>query len=99
MVTIPIQSVPSQIVSCVLDSQNVQIGIYQKPEGVFVDVNCDGVEVSNGTIAQDYNPLVACKYLGFSGQLVFVDTQGTNDPTYAGFGTRYYLCFLSESEL
>jgi hypothetical protein len=38
-------------------------------------------------------------YLGFSGDLVFVDTLGDQDPTYDGLGARYALIYLRPSEV
>jgi len=43
--------------------------------------------------------LVNDVYLGFSGDLEFVDTQGTDDPTFDGLGTRYQLVYLEPSDL
>jgi len=34
-------------------------------------------------------------YTGFVGQLMFVDTQGFDDPISSGFGTRFQLQWLS----
>ena len=98
MQEIPIQPVPSQITKVVLGAQNCQILIYQKPQGMFVDINADGVDISVGTIARDAVPLVCREYAGFSGNLVFIDTQGSADPVYDGLGSRYSLVYLTAEE-
>ena len=98
MQEIPLQAVPSQSTKVVLGGQNCQILVYQKPQGVFVDINADGVDISVGTIARDAVPLVCRDYVGFSGNILFIDTQGKDDPNYEGFGTRFSLVYLTAEE-
>ena len=98
MQEIPIQPVPSQITEVVLGAQNCQILIYQKPQGMFVDINVNGADVVTGVIARDAVPLVCREYAGFSGNLVFIDTQGSADPVYDGLGSRYSLVYLTAEE-
>ncbi|MGV1221569.1 phage baseplate plug family protein [Klebsiella pneumoniae] len=43
--------------------------------------------------------LVRYKYLGFSGDLVFVDSKGTADPYYDEIGTRFKLYYATSSEV
>lgn len=98
MQTIPLQPVPTQATKVVLGGQNVQLLIYQKPQGVFVDINADGVDIVVGVIARDAVPLMCRKYLGFVGNLLFVDTQGNSDPSYDGLGSRFSLVYLTADE-
>ena len=98
MQTVPLQSVPSQSTKVVLGGQNCQILVYQKPQGVFVDINADGVDISVGTIARDAVPLVSREYAGFSGNLLFIDSQGSADPSYDGLGDRFALVYLTAEE-
>jgi hypothetical protein len=98
MQEVPIQAIPSQVVSVVLDGQNVQIKIYQKDQGVFVDVNSDSVDVGIGTIARNAVQLVSRDYAGFRGNLMFLDIQGDLDPAYADFNTRYKFIYLTAEE-
>ena len=98
MQTVPLQPVPSQVSKVVLGGQNCQILVYQKPQGVFVDINADDVEIIVGTIARDIAPLVSREYTGFVGNLLFIDTQGNSDPSYTGFGSRFSLVYLTAEE-
>ena len=98
MQEIPIQPVPSQITKVVLGAQNCQILIYQKPQGMFVDINVNGSDIVTGVIARDAVPLVCRDYVGFSGNILFIDTQGKDDPNYEGFGTRFSLVYLTAEE-
>lgn len=98
MQTVPLQPVPAQVSKVVLGGQNCQINIYQKPQGVFVDISADGVDVAVATIARDIDPLVSRTYTGFIGNLLFIDTQGNSDPGYTGFGSRFSLVYLTADE-
>lgn len=98
MQTIPLQPVPTQATKVVLGGQNVQLLIYQKPQGVFVDINADGTDIVVGVIARDAVPLMCRDYLGFIGNLLFVDTQGNADPSYDGLGSRFSLVYLTAEE-
>lgn len=98
MNVIPIQPVASQMVKSVLDGQNFQIGIHQKDQGIFVDVNVDGVDIVVSVIARDAVPIVCRDYAGMDGNLVFIDTQGNSDPIYTGLGTRFALVYLTAAE-
>jgi hypothetical protein len=98
MQNIPLQPVPTQATKVVLGGQNVQLLIYQKPQGVFVDINADGVDIVVGIIARDAVPLMCRNYMGFIGNLLFVDTQGSSDPTYDGLGSRFSLVYLTAEE-
>lgn len=101
MQTIPIQAVPVQTVSTVVDGQNCQIYLYLNPQGLFFDLNVNGVDVVDGVICQDANPLVCIQYTGFQGNFVFIDTQGSDDPNqtnYMGLGTRFNLLYLTAAE-
>lgn len=98
MQEIPLQAVPSQMVKTVLAGQNVQLLIYQKSQGLFVDVNFDDIEAVSSVIARDAVPIVCRQYTGFVGNLLFIDTQGNADPEYTGLGNRFSLVYLTEAE-
>ena len=98
MLQIPIQPVPSQQVKAVLASQNCQIAIYQKAQGIFVDLNSNGIDISVGVLAHNAVALDPREYAGFSGNLMFIDTQGLNDPNFEGFGTRWFLIYFTAAE-
>jgi hypothetical protein len=50
-------------------------------------------------ICQNLNRIVRDLYLGFVGDVLFCDTQGTDDPSSPGLGTRFVFCYLSPSDL
>lgn len=98
MQQIATQPVPNQQLQAVVGGQMCQISIYQKPQGLFVDVNSNGSDISTAVLACDAVPLVPIGYTGFQGNLLFTDTQGTSDPDYTGLGTRFQLVYLTAAE-
>jgi hypothetical protein len=98
MQQIPIQPVPAQTLKTVLDGQNCQIAIYQKTQGLFFDLSVDGARIVAGVICLDAVPLVCVQYVGFVGNFMFIDTQGTEDPEYSGLNSRFQLIYLTGEE-
>lgn len=93
---IPLAATPSQRCTVNLGGQQCAIQIDQKAQGggVFLSLTVNGNPVLTSRLCRDRVGLVRSAYLGFSGQLAFVDTQGLSDPDYSGFGTRYKLAYL-----
>lgn len=91
---ISLAAVPSQTLSVTLGAQSCQVAVYQKSTGVFLDLSVSNVPIITAALCLDRTSLVREPYLGFAGRLAFVDTQGTEDPTYAGFGARFQLVYL-----
>ena len=99
MLTIPLQAVPNQTVTVTLSDQVTQLNVYQTYEGLFIDVLVENVLIVGGVICENQNRIVRSDYLGLSGDLAFVDTQGSDDPVYTGLGTRFFLTYLTAAEL
>ncbi len=95
MLRIPLVAKPSQSMAITLGGQRCEIEIRQKfTGGVFLSLKANGVQIRTNAICRDRVPVVRQEYLPFVGKLAFVDTQGTNDPDYTGFGTRYQLAYI-----
>lgn len=92
--TIPLSAIPSQSFSITLGGQRCKFSIYQKDQGMFLDLAVNGAQILTAMICRDRVELVRYAYLGFAGSLAFVDTQGQNDPYYTGLGSRYKLVYL-----
>ncbi len=95
MQIVPLQAVPSQTFNVGLANQQCKINVYQKQTGLFFDLYVAGAVVITGVLCLNLNLLVRNTYLGFIGDLAFVDTQGTSDPDYTGIGIRYQLVYLA----
>lgn len=92
---IPVVAVPSQSFTIQLGNQNCAINIYQLETGLYFDLTVNNQNIVNTMICLNLVGLVREEYLGFVGQLAFVDTKGNNDPTYDELGTRYQLIYQS----
>ena len=95
---IPLQPVPTQVTKVVLGGQNCQIALWQKTQGLFVDVNVDGIDVVTSVIARDGVPIICRDYLGFVGNILFLDTRGSLDPEYSGLNDRFKLVYLNAEQ-
>lgn len=103
MNVVPLQAVPSQKIKTVLDGLVVQIEIRQLRYGMFMNFYVNDVLEIGGVVCENLNRIIRSSYLnvmsGFSGDFVFLDTQGSSDPTFDGLGTRYQLVYLSPADL
>lgn len=96
---VPLQAVPSQVVTVTLGNQVTQISVYQRAYGLFVDVSVNNALIIGGVLAENLNRIVRTLYLGFVGDFCFIDNQGTSDPVYTGLGARFSLAYLEATDL
>lgn len=103
MLQIPLAPTPAQIVNVSLANQACTLKIYQKFWGLFCDVLVNNKVIIQGVICQNLNLIVRSLYLGFVGDLMFFDTQGTSDPFFEDLagtsGGRFFLLYLQTSDL
>lgn len=98
MQIVPLQAVPNQALSILLGGQNCQINVYTKAGSLYLDLYVDNVLIVGGVACQNLNRVVRSTYLGFIGDLGFIDNQGSSDPAYEGLGTRYSLAYLETTD-
>jgi len=99
VITIPMQPLPSQFFGVTLDGQSCVISVYQKSTGLFLDLAVANAPCVSAALCRDRVRIVREAYLGFLGDLAFIDTQGTQDPEYTGLGSRWVLAYLSPDEI
>lgn len=99
MQQIPLKAVANQTLLTPVGSQNCRVNIYQKNTGLFMDVLVDETPIVLGVICQDLNRIVRDLYLGFVGDFMFLDTQGSDDPVYTGLGARWLLFYIEAGDL
>lgn len=103
MQTVPLSGVPSQNLRITLNGQACQISVYTETasgvQSLYIDLSVNNIAVLTGVICLDRVLIVRESYFGFLGDLSFVDTQGTSDPTYDGLGSRYQLVYYLPSDL
>lgn len=99
---VPLQPIPNQRVQVQLDGQPCTLDVVQYAFGLFVTVYVADTLIIAGVLAENFNRIVRSLYLGFSGDLAFLDTQGTDDPIYTGLGdatARFQLLYFTPEEL
>jgi hypothetical protein len=99
MFLIPLNAAPAQTLNVTLDNQACIINVYQKFYGIFCDLFVNNTPIIQGVLCLDRNYIVRSIYLGFTGDLAFYDTQGTSDPSWTGFGTRFAFLYLEAADL
>jgi hypothetical protein len=99
MQVIPLNPVPSQCVTCLLNGQYTQLNVYQKFFGLFMDIYVNNALIIGGVLCENLNAIVRSLYLGFEGDFTWLDNQGATDPAYTGLGSRYSLIYLEPSDL
>ena len=90
---IPLRSVAAQEFNVVLGQQACALKLYQKSAGLFMDVYLSGKPLIVGVLCRDRSRIIRSQYLGFAGDMYFVDTEGEADPYYAGLGSRWVLVY------
>lgn len=90
---VPLQAVSSQTLSVTLSGQACKINVYQKSTGLYVDLYVNDKLIVGGVIGLNGVPIVGDTYFGFTGDLGFIDTQGTDDPDSSGLGSRWLLVY------
>lgn len=99
MLVIPTQPIANQTLQVQLNGQACTLNVYQQAYGLYVDVFVGATLIIEGVIGLNGNLIVRSEYLGFSGDLEFIDTQGTDDPIYTGLGTRWQLLYLTPDDI
>ena len=96
MIVIPLSPVPSQTLSIALGGKNYEIIVYTLGEQnkLYFDLYNQGAPIIKCVLCHDRVKLIQLAYLGFSGDLTFVDTQGQDDPIYSGLGSRFLLAYF-----
>jgi hypothetical protein len=100
MQVIPVQAIPNQKLQVFLVNQSITINIYQLAYGLFMDVYVGNSLIVAGVICENLNRIIRDLYLGFVGDFVFIDGNGTDtDPVYTGLGAQYQLLYLETTDL
>lgn len=102
MLQIPIQDTYNQTFSCTINNQYCKLNLYQKTfqgsNQLYCDLYINDSLILGGVVCQDRNRIVRDSYLGFVGDLMFVDQQGISDPISPGLNSRYLLLYIFPKE-
>lgn len=99
MLVIPLLPIPAQSMNVVLVDQSCTISLVQRGQDLFIDLSVESRPVLSSVLCRDRVRLVRSAYLGFSGDLAIMDTQGKDDPQYTGLGARWQLVYFTPGEL
>lgn len=97
---IPLSAIPDQKFSVTLGGQICQIRLYWRYGWLFADIDVGTDIVCRGAICMSSQWLIQQPKVNFSGNLMFVDTDGHNSQIeLEKIGTRYKLVYVLESEI
>jgi hypothetical protein len=99
MQIIPLQPIPNQSFQAQLGTQTCTINLFQYQFGLFLTLFVGTTLIVASVPCENLNRIVRSPYLGFSGDLVFWDQQGSADPIYTGLGSRWQLVYVAPGDL
>jgi hypothetical protein len=99
MQVVPLQPTANQTLQCQLNGQSCTIDVWQTAYGLFFTLYVGTQLIKASVICENLVALIREAYFGFSGDFAFVDTQGTSDPVFTGFGTRFILIYFTPADL
>jgi hypothetical protein len=95
---IPLRKVPNQKLDVELDGQQCGIRLVTRLGRLFCGLTVDDATVWDGIIVRDRLPLKQSRMQLLRGDLMFVDTEGKDDPRWAKLGDRFVLAYFGEGE-
>lgn len=99
MIQIPLQPIPNQELSVVLDGQNCVINLRQMGGFMFLTLTADDVKICDAHVCQAGEPIPVWGTPLFSGRLFFVDQNGKfQAPGYEELDTRFVLYYATADE-
>ena len=99
MITVSVLPSKSQSISVSLSGQQCNIKLVQRQSFMYMDLTVNEVPIMQGVPCLHGNKMVRYPYLGFKGDLIFIDNDGESDPQWEGLGSRYLLYYIEENEL
>lgn len=96
---VPLKPLPNQSVTVSLGGQSCRLRVYQRSTGLFIDVSVSDTLIIGGVICENLRKIVRDSYLGFVGDLCFIDNQGSDDPDFTGLGGRWSLAYLTVDDV
>jgi len=92
---IQVSAVPSQKINVVLDGQNCSLFLREMDGKQYLSLSIDGEAVFSNAMVCDRIPLKKYHYLPLKGDIASADQQGTSDPDWRQWNTRFLLVYSS----
>lgn len=99
MQIVPIIDAYAQTLTITLGGQSCRIDLRTRSTGLYCDLYVNDELIIGGVACRNLTKIVIDSYLGFVGDLMFSDTQVSDDPSSPGLGTRYLLFYVEASDL
>lgn len=99
MNVISLESKKSQSLNLSLSGQDCLIRLIQRESGLYMDLTVNGNPIMQGVPCLYANRVVRYSYLGFQGDLFFLDNEGQSDPSWSSLAERFPLYYITEEEL
>lgn len=96
---ISLENLKSQSVMVNLAGQSCVIRLVQRVSAIYMDLTLNGTPIFQGVPCLYGTRIVRYSYLGFKGDLVFLDNEGESDPSWDGLADRFPLYYITEAEL
>lgn len=98
MLTLTLSAEKEQTITVTLNNQACTIRLVQRESALYMDLSVNNVPLIQAVPCWYGGKMVRYSYLGFVGDLVFLDLQGSSDPTWDGLGTRYQLFYIEDTD-
>lgn len=99
MNVVSLENKKSQSIFVNLDGQSCLIRLIQRESFMYMDLTVNDNPILQGVPCLYANKIVRYTYLGFSGDLFFLDNEGESDPSWDGLADRFPLYYITEAEL
>lgn len=99
MQQIPLTAVPIQRLAVTLDGQSCSIEVRQNGPRVYLSLWLGEQMILGARVCRDRTlMLTGAHYLGFAGDLMWVDNSAFDDPQWWGLDGRWSLVYLTAAE-
>lgn len=95
---VPLESIVRQEFYAILGGQNFTLRIVSQGERTYLDAKIGDDYVIRGALCHDRVSLRQFRTRKMEGDFYFVDILGNENPYYTGFGSRFYLVWVSEDQ-
>lgn len=99
MLIIPLQPVYAQTLHVSLNGQTCIITLRQRTTGLYMDFTLGTVVLFTEVLCRISMLMLHQPSFGFSGDLMFIDTLGQDDPDSSALGSRWLLVYLDPTDL